>query len=274
MYLTPDGQLSLLTSATDTNRHADAASTSEQKQQGAAGGPDFPPEQQQQQRFSYLLATLLRTLSTAHASVSTHLLQQLLPQMLSCQLPFDTSTAAGHSSSSSSSSGGGGWVSTLCRTAAELHARGHPAAQQLAVSCVKLLESSSTPKSSSSSAAAATAAARAGSTGTSGLTLGQHTYLQLLAALLQSPLSDTTKTTSKPVQHTQQQQQQQQHTHSVHKQQRNTVSDTAAPAAVAAAGLLSPQLLQRLLECVVPQISSGRGTNVVYWALYSTVQYR
>lgn len=179
----------------------------------------------QQEHISYLLATLLAQLSLQQqlAKVSEHILKHLLPEVLQCQHTWhgderrSAQPAVGSSPSSSS------WVEIVCSTAAQLYARGHPAAQQLTASCVQQLEAlTSSPAGPANS-----------------MTLGGAACLRLLAAVLQPP---------GPVESLPCQQQRQ----------------TAASIGTTDTGL-QPELLNRLLACVVLQIAAGEGRGMRPW---------
>lgn len=177
-----------------------------------------------QEQLGHLLAALLAKLSHQHEDLAAHVLQRLLPQLLACQ-----------HAASGSSTGRNSWVPVMCRTAAELHATRHRAAQQLAATCVQQIEQhTSAPLSGSS-------------------TVGQLACMQLLAGILQpsSPKATAGGGSSG----------------SRHKEGSGT--QPAAAAAAAGAGRsressgLQPDLLQRLLDCVVPNIASGGGPALV-----------
>lgn len=233
---------------------ADLAATAAAQVQVTADGEIALPDTQQQPRISsqqqlqldaeqqavlsHLLATLLAKLSQQHSNVATHILQTLMPQLLACQHAATGTTSTNVSKHSTSSTRGSStWLSILCRTAAQLHAAGHISAQHLATACVEQLES-------------CTADARGTLYGASALTLGHQACLQLLAALLQ-PLSAADSQTAVS------------RTKSAQK-----TCNSGRPAATAAAGHddcvsgLQPELLQRLLQCVVPHLASGNGSSL------------
>lgn len=173
----------------------------------------------QPEQFSHLLAALLAKLLHQHEDLAAHVLQRLLPQLLACQ----------HAASCSSTSRNS-WVPVMCRTLAELHATRHPAAQQLAATCVQQLEQhTSAPLSGSS-------------------TVGQLACMQLLAAILQPSSPKATAGGGL----------------SGSRHRRDSGTQPAAAAGTGRSGEssgLQPELLQRLLDCVVPNIASGGGPH-------------
>lgn len=185
------------------------------------------PDQQAQQT-SHLLAALLAQLAPLeqHAAVADHVLQRLMPQLLRCQAPpWQDSDSARHAPAAAAIADNTKWMSLLCTTAAELYAHdGHPAAQQLATACVKQLED----------VAAGLPVAASNAAAGKQLSLGGWACVQLLADLLQPAA-----TVQEP--------------------------STSTPAAPALCLLLTrqPELLQRLLQCVIPLLLSGEHRVVV-----------
>jgi hypothetical protein len=189
---------------------------------------------EQQAALSHLLATLLAKLSQQHQNVATQVLQRLVPQLLACQHAA-TTTSSTNPLNHGSTRGTSSWLLVLCRTAAQLHAARHTSAQQLATACVEQLES-------------CTADARSTTYAASTVTLGQQACLQLLAAVLQRSSPASGQPSPGKANST---------------QKTGNSGPSAAAAAAVAAGHdevgfgLQPELLQRLLQCVIPHLASG-----------------
>lgn len=227
IHVSADGQLVL---------PAGLQVTTSQRQQEWQQQQASDAAEQQSQQFSLLLATLLAKLSQQHAGVCNYLLQVLLPQLLHCEHNAADSnmhlSAASHTGSTSSS-----WVSVLCKTAADLHLQDNPSAQQLAATCVQQLEQSLSDVQSTPHAAGY-------------MSVGQQAHVQLLAVLLQSSSrhqADAQSSGGTAAKATHQQ-----------------GSAAAAAAMDASAGRgLQPELLQKLLDCVVHKVALGKGRT---WA--------
>lgn len=245
VHVTPNGLLAL-----SSPQHVDEQQQSTQQD-----------DTEQQARICNLLAALLSKLSQQIPSVASHLLQQILPQLRSCQALADNasrlaSTTAHNGSRSSissiSSNSTSHWVSLLCTPVAQLHSQGHPDTVHIFGSCVQQLEQLT--QNTCGSRAAANA-----------LTVGHQACLMLLAAVLAPALSAGSTSVgagSAPPGNTEK------HAHrsgaasyTVHPQSPKTQPSTEQTANTADAAVvhpgLQPALLQRLLDCVVPCIASG-----------------
>jgi hypothetical protein len=191
---------------------------------------------EQQARMCDLLAALLTNLAQQNPSVAPHLLQQVLPQLLCCQALADDasrlvrSTAHSSRSSSTTTSSPSNWVNLLCATTAKLHSQGHLDAVLVVESSIQQLEELTAGTQNHRAAGNA-------------LTLGHQACLLLLAAVLTPAVSAGSTFVGREAGSA-------------------TVGNTAeqtrhTTAAAAGSPGLQPELLQRLLDCVVPCIAAG-----------------
>jgi hypothetical protein len=186
------------------------------------GALALPCTPQQQDAAAETQAEQLSHLLAALLAKLSHQHEDVAANILQTLLP--QLLACQHAASST---GSNSWVPAMCRTVAELYANGHAAAQQLAAACVQQLEQHMSALQSAAP------------------TVGQLACMQLLAAILQ-PSSRKAPATAGS------------------RQKAGSVTQPATTAA-AAAGTgrsststgLQPELLQRLLDCVVPNIASS-----------------